>query len=145
MIRYFGQTALLLFLLAGTASSFLPTALSVALRPLFPFQQTQYAQVFPLKAAPFCTLFAGFGSTKKSATSRLFSSYLTLVLSSPPYPFFHFFFYLKLSGKSVMNCLLSPPVVSGYIGFPDTRFSRGTTRSISWPDGERYCALRNPL
>ena len=63
---------------------YLPTALSVALRPLFPFQQAQYAQVFPLKPAPFCTLFAGLGSTNKPVTSLLLSSYLTLVLSFPP-------------------------------------------------------------
>ena len=40
--------------------------------------------VFPLKPAPFCTLFAGLGNTKKSAISLLFFSCLTLVLSSPP-------------------------------------------------------------
>ena len=37
-----------LFLLARAAPAFLPTALSVAPRPLFPFRQAQYAQVFPL-------------------------------------------------------------------------------------------------
>ena len=58
--------------------------LFVALRPLFPFRQAQYAQVFPLKPAPFCTLFAGLGSANKSAISLLFWSCLTLVLSSPP-------------------------------------------------------------
>ena len=52
--------------------------------PLFPFRQAQYAQVFRLKPAPFCTLFAGLGGTNKSAISLLFSSCLTLVLSSPP-------------------------------------------------------------
>ena len=36
------------FPLARAAPAFLPTALSVALRPLFPFRQAQYAQVFPL-------------------------------------------------------------------------------------------------
>ena len=46
MIWYSGQTALFLFLLAKAAPAFLPTALSVVLRPLFPFQQAQYAQVF---------------------------------------------------------------------------------------------------
>ena len=56
----------------------------MALRPPFPFRQAQYAQVFPLKPAPFCTLFAGLGSTIKSAISLLFSYCLTLVLSSPP-------------------------------------------------------------
>ena len=83
MTWYSGQTALFLFHLARAAPVFLPTALSVALRPLFPFRQAQYAQVFPLKPAPFCTLFADLGSTNKSAISFLFF-YLTLVLSSPP-------------------------------------------------------------
>ena len=71
-----GQTALFLFLLARAAPAFLPTALSVALRPLFPFRQAQFAPVFPLKPAPFCTLFAGLGSTNKSAIFLLFSSYV---------------------------------------------------------------------
>ena len=85
MIWYSGLAALFLFLFAKAAPAYLPTALSVALRPLFPFQQAQYAQVFPLKPAPFCTLFAGLGSTKKSTTSLLFSYYLTLAtLSSSP-------------------------------------------------------------
>ena len=60
----------------------------MALRPLFLFRQAQYAQVYPLKPVPFCTLFAGLGSTNKSAIFLLFSSCLTLVvlaaLSSPP-------------------------------------------------------------
>ena len=43
MIWCSGQTALFLFLLAKAAPAFLPTALSVALRPLFPFRQAQYA------------------------------------------------------------------------------------------------------
>ena len=63
MIWCFGQTALFLFILVRAAPAFLPTALSVALRPLFPFRQAQYGQVFPLKPAPFCMLFAGLGST----------------------------------------------------------------------------------
>ena len=49
MSWYFGLTTLFLFLLAKAALAYLPTAISVALRPLFPFQQAQYAQVFPLK------------------------------------------------------------------------------------------------
>ena len=73
MIWCSGLTALFLFLLARAAPAFLPTTLSVALRPLFPFRQAQYAQVFSLKPAPFCTLFAGLGSTNKSAISLLFS------------------------------------------------------------------------
>ena len=85
MIWCFGLTAL--FLLARAAPAFLPTALSVALRPLFPFRQAQYAQVFPLKPAPFCMLFAGLCSTNKSAISLLFlsdSCSFLATLSSPP-------------------------------------------------------------
>ena len=39
MIWHFGLTALFLFLLARVVLAYLPTALSAALRPLFPFQQ----------------------------------------------------------------------------------------------------------
>ena len=67
MIWCFEQTALFLFLLAKAAPAFLPTALSVALKP-----------------APLCKLFAGLDNTIKSAIFVLFSHYLTLVLSSPP-------------------------------------------------------------
>ena len=92
VIWCFGLTALFLFLLARAVPAYLPIALSVALRPLFPSRQAQYAQVFPLKPAPFCTLFAGLGSTNKSAISPLFSSCLTLVLSSPLCPLLHLSF-----------------------------------------------------
>ena len=94
--------------------------------------------MLPLKPAPFCTLFAGLGSTIKSAISLLFFFCLTLVLSSPPCPLLHLFFYLKLCGRSGRNCLLSPPVLLDYNGSPGIRFYRGTTRLMSWPDGERY-------
>ena len=131
IIWYSGQTALFLFLLARAAPAFFPTALSVALRPLFPFRQAQFVPVFPLKPAPFCTLFAGLGTTNKSAIFLLFFSWLTLVLSSPPCSLLHLSCYLKLSGRSGRNCLLSPPVLSGYNGSPDTHFYRGTTRLMS--------------
>ena len=135
---YFGQMALFLFLLARAALAYLLAALSVVQRPLFPFQQAQHAQVFPLKPAPFCKLFAGLGSTNKSAISFLFSYYLTLALFSPPCPLLRLSFYLKLSGRSGRNCLLFPPALSGYNVSTDTRFSRATTRLMSWPDGEHY-------
>ena len=83
MIWCSGLTALFLLLLAKAALAFLPIAFSVAPRPLFPFQQAQYVQTFPLKPVPICMLFAGLRSTNKPATSLLFSYYLTLVLSSP--------------------------------------------------------------
>ena len=125
------------FLLARAAPAFLPTALSVAPRPLFPFRKVQFVPVFPLKSAPFCTLFAGLGNTIKSAIFLLFFSCLTLVLSSPPCPFLHLSCYLKLCGRSGRNCLLFLPVLSGYNGSPDIRFSLGTMQLMSLPDGER--------
>ena len=45
-------------------------------------QQVQYAQVFHLKPAPFCKLFAGLVSTIKPTTSLLLLSYSRSVLSS---------------------------------------------------------------
>ena len=62
------------------------------------FLPGQYAQVFPLKHAPFCKLFAGLGSTNKSATSLLLlsDSRSVLAVSSPPCPLLHLSFYLNL-------------------------------------------------
>ena len=132
-----------LFLLARTALAYLPTALSVASRPPFSFRQAQYAQVFPLKPVPFCTLFTGLGSTNKSAIFFLFY-YLTLALYSTPYPLLHLSFYLNLPGRSGRNCLLSPPVLSGYNGSPDRTLVSLGERLMSWPDGERYsCPLQS--
>ena len=135
MIWYPGQTALFLFLLARTALEFLPTALSVALRPLFPFQQPQFVPVFPLKPAPFCTLFAGIGNTNKSAISLLLISDSRSVLSS-------IFSLLSNSVADLVGTVFSL-LFYGLRWSPDTRFSRGTTRLMSWQDGERY--LRPPL
>ena len=73
-----------------------------------------------------------------------FSS-LTLALFSPPCPLLRLSFYPNLFGKSGRNCLLSPALL-GYNGFPDTRFSQGTTQLTTWPDGERYpCPLQSHL
>ena len=82
-----------LFLLARAALVYLPTALSVALRPLFPFQQAQYAQVFRLKPAPFCTLFAGLGSTNKAATFLLHSDSCSVLSSVFPLTIFSLIFF----------------------------------------------------
>ena len=127
------------------APASLPSALSVALRPLFRFQQAQYVRVFPLKPAPFCTLLAGLDSTNKSAIHLLFSYYLPLVLFSPPCPLLHLCFFLKLCDRSSRNCLPSLPVLSDYNGSPDTRFFRGTMRLMRWPDWERYLRPPQPL
>ena len=92
---------------------------------------------FPLKPAPLCTL-----CWSRHHQQVCHFSSLTLVLSSPPCPLLHLSSYLKLCGRSGRNCLLSPPVLSGYNGSPDTRFYRGTTRLTSLRDGERF--LRPP-
>ena len=119
-IWYSGQTALFLSLLAKTALTYLPTALSVASRPPFPSQQAQYAQVFPLKPAPFCKLFASLGSTNKSAISLLFY-YLTLALSSPPCPLLHLSLYLNLCQKlfSLFSSSIKLQWVPGHSFLPD--------------------------
>ena len=121
MIWYSGQTALFLFFLARAASAFLPTALSVALRPVFLFQKALFVQVFPLKPAPFCTLFAGLGSTNKSAISLLFSYYLTLALSSPLCFLLHLSFYLALwqEPSSLSSCSIRLQWVPGHSFIPE--------------------------
>ena len=85
-------------------------------------------------------LHLGFKSPRLNslfATSLLSSSHLTLVLYSLLCPLLRLSFYLKLSVRFSRNCLLSHPVLSGYNESPDIRFSLGTTRLMSWPDGER--------
>ena len=108
------------------------SAIFVALRPLFPFQQAQYAQVFPLKPGHFARSL--LVSASPTSLPFLFSSTIRLSFC----PLLHLSFYFNLSGRSGTNCLLSPPVLSDYNGSPDTRLSWGTTRLMSWPDGERY-------
>ena len=100
---YSGRIARFLFLLTMVALAYLSTALSVALRPLFFFQQAQYAQVFLLKLAPFCTLFAGLGSINKSAIFLLFSSHLILILSSSSCSL------LLSDSRFVLIIMFSPP------------------------------------
>ena len=126
------------FFLSKAALAFLPTVLFLALRPPSPFGQVQYVEVFLLKSAPFCKLFAGLCSTNKPAILLIFSSFLTLALSSPPCLLLRLFFLPQTPGRSGKSCLFSPLVLSGNDGFPNIRFSRRTTRLIRWPDGERY-------
>ena len=84
----FELTALFFSILAKTVLAYLPTAISLALRPPFSFQQAQYAKVFPLKPAPFCKLFAGLDSTNKSATSLLLSDSRSVLATQPSPPSF---------------------------------------------------------
>ena len=132
----FGLTALLHFLLEKAAPAYLPTALSVALRPLFPFQQAQYVQVFPLKPAPLCTLFAGLGSTNKPATSLLClsdsRSVLTALSSSPSFLLSQPLWQIWQELSSLSSCSIRLQWVLRHL------FLAGTTWLMSWPDGERY-------
>ena len=102
MIWYSGQTALFLLLLARAAPAYLPSALSVASKSLFPFQQAQYAQVFLPKPAPFCTLFTSLGSIIKSATSLVLlsdsRSFLTSIFPSTPNSLAGTVFSMRLQG-----------------------------------------------
>ena len=132
MIWCSGQMPLFLFLLAREAPAYLPTAHSMALRPLFHFQQAQYAEVFLLKPVPFCTLFAGLGSTNKSAISLLLYDSRSVLSSIFP-----------STSISLAGTVLSPAVLPGYNGSPDTHFSWVTMRLMSWPVGEHYsCPLQ---
>ena len=89
MTWYSGQTALFLFLLARAAPAFLPTALSVVLRPLFPFRQTQFVPVFSAEA---CAILHALCWSRQHHKVCHFSSLLLLsdsrfvlaTLSSPP-------------------------------------------------------------
>ena len=89
MIWYFGQTALFLFLLARAAPAYLLTALSVALRPLFPFRQGQYVPSFSAEA---CAILHALCWSRQHQQVCHFSSLLLLsdsrsvlaILSSPP-------------------------------------------------------------
>ena len=98
-----------------------PTAFSEASRPPFSSQQAQYVQVFPLKPAPFCTLFAGLGSINKSAISLIFSYYLTLALSLSPCSLLYLSFYLNLCQKllSLFSSSTRLQWVPGHSFLPD--------------------------
>ena len=141
------QTALFLFLLTWSALAYFPTALAVALKPLLIFRQAQYVLVFPLKPAPFCVLFSGLGSTNKPAISHLFSSSLTLVLSSQLCPLFHLSLlpqtlwqiWQELSFLSSRSIRLQG--VSGH-SFPP---GNDATDELA-PDGTCYlCSLQSPV
>ena len=122
MIWQSGLTALFPFFFGKGGSGVLVNCSLCGTVATLSFRQAQYVQVFPLKPAPFCKLFAGLGNTNKSAIFLLFSSYLTLVLSSPPCPLLYLSSHLKLCGRSVRNCLFSPPVSIGLQWVPRHSF-----------------------
>ena len=132
------QTALFLSLLAKAALAYLQTALPVALRPPFSFQQAQYAQVAPLKPAPSCKLFAGLCSTNMPATSLLLSDF-RFVLSS----IFLFTSTSLIDLAETVFCLL---LFYQAAMDPRTLFSPGKRRGrCASQTGSVTPALSNPL
>ena len=97
------------------------------------FDRPSMLQRFPLKFAPFCKLFAGLGSTNKSAISLLLLSDSRHTVLSCIFPF---------TSISQAEAVFSFFVLTGYNGSPDICFSWETARLMSWPDWERY--LRPP-
>ena len=76
-------------------------------------------------------------------SSLLLLSNYRSVLTSPPSYLSSLFsppsFFLPQSLWQILQELSSlSPVLLGYNWSPDTRFSQGTTRLMSWPDRERY-------
>ena len=116
--------ALFFFLLAKETTTFLPTALSAALRPPFPIQKAQYAPAFLLKRESFCQLSACLGSTDKSAIFFSSSFSKTFAVFLLHHADFHLFSYLTLSSASGRNYhFFYPPSRSDYNGSPVIHFS----------------------
>ena len=68
----------------------------------------QYAHVFPLKPAPLFKLFAGFGSTNKSATSLFLSDsrFVLATLSSPLSFLLHHLLWQVWQELSFLSCIV---------------------------------------
>ena len=99
-----------LFFLAGPVCSSFSAETCVILHALC--WSRQHQQVFHFSSPPICLSLCPYHS----------------VLSS-------IFPFILISGR---NCFLSPPVLSGYSGSPDTCFFQATIWLMSWPDGKRY-------
>ena len=91
-------------------------------------------------------LSAGLRSTNQSANSLFFSSSLNFGRSSPPYPVIRLFLPQHLWQIWQELPFLSSGTIRQQLTFCTirllyTRFSRGTTRLMSWPNGERYLSF----
>ena len=141
-----GQTALFHFFLSKTALAYLPTALSVALKPLFSFWQAQYAQIFPLKPALLCKLFAGLSSTKKSAISLLLLSDSRSVLATLPfYPSFLLPQSLWEEQFSLFSCSIRLQWVPGHSFLPGNDSADELTRRGALLDPSAISCSHSPL
>ena len=89
-----------------------------------------YTLFFALSLYRFASSHSASSSLVSAAPTSLpflFSSSLTLAVSSAPSSLLRLSFYFKLSGKSGRNCLLFPSVPSGYNGSPNICLSRAST------------------
>ena len=89
---------------------------------LFPFRQAQYVPVFPLKSAPFCTLFAGLGSTNRCAISLLLQSdsrsVLTTLYSPPSFLLPQYLWQIWQELSSLFTCSIRLQWVPGHSLLP---------------------------
>ena len=138
------QTALFFFFLAKAVLAYLPTALCGSEATL----SFSAGPVYSSFSTEACAILQALRWSRQHQQVCLFSFLLFLfdsrsvlaTLSSAP----SFLLPQTLWQISGINCLLFPPVLQGYNGSPDTCLFRGTTRLISWPDGERYsCPLQS--
>ena len=98
MIWYSGQTALFLFLLVKATPALLANWSLCGTETTLCFSSGPVCSSVSAEACTIVHAFANLGSTNKSGIFLLFSSYLTLVLSSPLCPLLHLSSYLKLCG-----------------------------------------------
>ena len=102
---------------------------------------------FSLSVRPICSSFSAeaYAILQALCWSRQHQQvrhFSFLILSDPRHFVFSSVFpFTPISGRS---CLLFLPVLLGYNGSPDTRFSQRTTQLMSRPDGERYSSPLQP-
>ena len=144
MTWYSGQTTLFLFLYGKGGSGVLANCSLCGTEATLSFSAGPVCSSFSAKA--YAILQALCWSRQHQQVCRfsfLFilsdSRSVLTTLSSPPS-----FLLSQTLWKIWQDCLLSPPVLSDHNGSPDSRFSRETTRLMSWPDGEHYlCPLQS--
>ena len=137
-IWWFELMDLFLFLLAKAALASLPTVHFLALRSHLPFRQAQYVQVFSLKPAPFCKLFAVLGSTNKSAMC-LFLLFDSRSILSSVFPFTAI--SLADLAKTLFSILLYNPATIG----PQSVIYAGQRRCRQVGEGVRYSCHQQSL
>ena len=138
--------ALFLFLVAKAVLSYLPSAYFVALRLPFPFQQASMLKFFcwSLRHSA-CFLLV---SEAPTSLPILFFSPLLWLSVGPRHPILSSVFFLPQYLWQIWqelpflsSCTIRQQLTFCTIRLLYTRFSRGTTRLMSWPDGERYLSF----